>query len=96
MRSSNRLILIAVLAAIMGLSMGNTLAETGKGQQVVYENDFEKTVGQEWSKRTLEFTPKEGRRFLGQFGSETVQLMLVVRALSIGGLSRSSCSPGPG
>ncbi len=84
MKPSKVLLLSIAVATLMVLSLGETFAEPDKAQKVVYENDFEKAVGQEWSKRTLEFTPKEGRRFLGQFGSETVQLMLVVRPLSIG------------
>ncbi|MCK4850229.1 MAG: choice-of-anchor C family protein [Phycisphaerae bacterium] len=67
---------IVLVAAVMVLSLGNAFAKPDKARQVVYENDFEKTVGREWSKRTTEYTPKDGRRFLGQFCNDTVQLSL--------------------
>ena len=44
--------------------------------QVVYENDFETSVGAEWSQTITEVTPAGARTFLGQFGSETVSLDL--------------------
>ncbi len=42
---------------------------------VVYANDFEGTVGPEWSNTSVDIAPG-GRRFLGQFGSEAVSLAL--------------------
>jgi len=42
----------------------------------VYNNDFETTVGAEWSKTTISTTPVGSRNFLGEFGSETVTLTL--------------------
>ncbi|MBI4518976.1 MAG: hypothetical protein HY699_24560 [Deltaproteobacteria bacterium] len=43
---------------------------------VVYSNDFEGTVGPEWSNTTTEATPIGARRFLGQFANETETLTL--------------------
>ncbi len=76
MKPSKVLLLSIAVATLMVLSLGDAFAEPDKAQQVVYENDFEKPVRQEWSKCTTEFTPKDGRRFLGQFGNETAQLTL--------------------
>ncbi|NES19409.1 MAG: filamentous hemagglutinin N-terminal domain-containing protein [Symploca sp. SIO3E6] len=42
----------------------------------VYSNNFEGTVGSEWSNTKTDVTPVGNRRFLGQFGSETVNLTL--------------------
>jgi hypothetical protein len=46
------------------------------GAQEVYNNDFEGAVGPEWSNTSTDTTPVGGRRFLGQFGSNTVSLTL--------------------
>ena len=43
---------------------------------IVYSNNFEGAVGSEWSMTTTDITPTGGRRFLGQFGNETVSLSL--------------------
>jgi hypothetical protein len=42
----------------------------------VYSNNFETTVGSEWSVTRAEVTPNGNRRFLGQFGNDTVSLSL--------------------
>lgn len=42
----------------------------------VYRNDFEGPVGSEWSSRRVDATPVGSRRFLGQFGNDTVTLHL--------------------
>ena len=42
----------------------------------LYSNDFEIGAGGEWSNYEADETPVGGRRFLGQFGSETVTLSL--------------------
>ena len=42
----------------------------------VYSNDFEGTVGPEWSNTSLDTTPAGARRFLGQFGNGLVTLAL--------------------
>jgi hypothetical protein len=42
----------------------------------VYSNDFEGEVGAEWSDRATDVTPVGARRFLGQFGNQTVTLTL--------------------
>ena len=41
-----------------------------------YFNNFEGTVGPEWSSTTTNTTPVGSRRFLGQFGNNTVTLSL--------------------
>ncbi|HIK49316.1 MAG TPA: filamentous hemagglutinin N-terminal domain-containing protein [Oscillatoriales cyanobacterium M59_W2019_021] len=43
---------------------------------VVYENDFEGTVGSEWSDMRTSRTPIGNRGFLGEFSSDTVSLTL--------------------
>lgn len=43
---------------------------------LAYRNDFEGAVGPEWSKTATDVTPLGARRFLGQFGAETVRLKL--------------------
>jgi hypothetical protein len=44
--------------------------------QTVYREDFESAVGSEWSSRATDTTPVGSRKFLGQFGNETVSLSL--------------------
>jgi len=41
-----------------------------------YFNNFEGAVGSEWSNTSTDITPVKARRFLGQFGNETVSLAL--------------------
>ncbi|KAB2663369.1 MAG: hypothetical protein DVB31_10850 [Verrucomicrobia bacterium] len=43
---------------------------------LVYANDFEGPVGPEWSANPTGTTPAGGRRFLGEFGNQTVTLTL--------------------
>lgn len=43
---------------------------------VVYSNDFQGAIGTEWSKTSTDVTPVNNRRFLGQFGNDTVTLTL--------------------
>ena len=76
MKSSKVPMLSIAIAALMALPVTNTLAKSSKAKQVVYKNDFEKTVGREWSLPITDTTPKGGRRFLGQFCNDTVQLTL--------------------
>lgn len=49
---------------------------THKVSAQVYINNFEKSVGKEWSKSSIDKTPNGNLSFLGQFGSETVSLKL--------------------
>ena len=42
----------------------------------VYSSDFEQPPGEEWSARSVETTPKGGRRFLGPFASRKIHLTL--------------------
>ena len=44
--------------------------------RVVYSNDFEGAVGREWSLPITDITPDGNRRFLGQFGNDSVVLAL--------------------
>ena len=76
MQSGKHLVLSVFVLAVIAFCAGSTFAETSNNQRLVYENSFEETVGSEWSNRTIEFTPKDGRRFLGQFGNDTVTLTL--------------------
>lgn len=46
------------------------------GAAMIYDNDFEGTVGSEWTKTTTSVTPIGGRTFLGEFTSELVSLSL--------------------
>ena len=47
------------------------------GGVTVYFNDFERDApGEEWSSRATDVTPKGNRKFLGQFGCESVTLGL--------------------
>ena len=43
---------------------------------VIYSNGFEGSVGPEWSTTLIDVTPAGTRRFLGQFGNDTVSLAL--------------------
>ncbi len=76
MMSSKSLVSIVAFLALTAGWANDGLAEAKDGQQVVYENDFEKAVGPEWSRQATEITPKKERRFLGQFCNDTVQLTL--------------------
>ena len=40
---------------------------------VLYSNDFEGTVGNEWSHTSIDTTPIGNRNFLGEFNPETVE-----------------------
>jgi serine/threonine protein kinase len=44
-------------------------------REVIYSNDFQEIVGSEWSSHLTDIT-QNGRRFLGQFGNDTVSLTL--------------------
>jgi hypothetical protein len=43
---------------------------------IIYTNDFETSVGSEWSATTLDVTPIGSRNFLGQFVNDVVSLSL--------------------
>ena len=76
MKSSKTLVLSVTVATLMVVSVSNVLAQNSTPGPVVYKNDFEKTVGQEWSTPITDTTPKGARRFLGQFCNDTAQLTL--------------------
>ncbi|MBD2270922.1 hypothetical protein H6F62_19745 [Anabaena sp. FACHB-1391] len=49
---------------------------------VIYSNDFQTAAGAAWSNQTLSTTPTGGRKFLGEFSSNTVSLNLNTQANS--------------
>ena len=51
-------------------------AVTSTSAEVIHFSDFEGTVGSEWSSGMVSTTPLGNRRFLGEFGRETVSLTL--------------------
>lgn len=67
---------LAVVTASSVLSFAAIGTNAAQASQLVYSNDFEGTVGSEWSKNSTEMTPKGGRNFLGRFANETVSLKL--------------------
>lgn len=64
--------------SILSVLVGMLWATCGTAAHAapVYRNDFEGTVGREWSSRRVETTPVGSRRFLGQFVNDTVTLNL--------------------
>ena len=65
-----KLVVLAVVAVVLSF-VGSVSAQTQ-----VYFNDFESSVGSEWSNKTRSITPVGGRRFLGEFGNTIVRLTL--------------------
>jgi outer membrane protein assembly factor BamB len=59
-----------------GIFLTTFLAAFGQNNQTVYTNDFEGTVGSEWSNPATDVTSWENRRFLGQFWNQAVNLNL--------------------
>ncbi|QDU44661.1 hypothetical protein Mal52_31470 [Symmachiella dynata] len=62
--------IVAVLTATIALYASHAQAA------MIYQNDFEGTVGSEWSNTSTSVTPIGGRTFLGEFTTETVSLSL--------------------
>jgi hypothetical protein len=62
-------------ASTLPASAGATAPRPAKGE-VVYSTDFQGPLGKQWSAIRAASSPKGGRTFLGQFGSETVSLTL--------------------
>jgi len=54
-------------------------AQTGKATGERYKSDFKRGAGSEWSNTKSDSTPVGGRKFLGQFGNESVTLSLTKR-----------------
>ena len=50
--------------------------------QLIYSNDFQTAAGAAWSNQTIGTTPTGGRKFLGEFGNNTVSLNLNTQANS--------------
>jgi len=72
-------ILLPVYAWGDGISGTTTTTATLTVGQVVYTNDFEDSIGDGWSRGNSTVytdTTPSGRRFLGQFGNDTVSLSL--------------------
>lgn len=65
-RKACLILFVAIMLARPGVVPGD----------IVYFNDFEGEVGAEWSDRTTDVTPIGAKRFLGQFGNQTVTLTL--------------------
>ena len=59
-----------------GNGEGVTLVGAEDAGAPLYSNDFEGTIGAEWSTTATDVTPIGDRRFLGQFGNDTVTLTL--------------------
>jgi len=61
----------------LGNGEGVTLVGANENEiNPLYSNDFESSVGEEWSTGRTDVTPVGNRRFLGQFGNETATLRL--------------------
>jgi len=60
-------------ALVFSVSLAGAQAPPGP---VLYENDFEGSVGSEWSLGRTDTSPLLGRRFLGQFQTEPLSLTL--------------------
>ena len=75
-------LLLASLLTVASLRNAPSVAVSAAAQQPtpcatqVYTNNFETSVGAEWSINRAEVTPTGNRRFLGQFGNDTVSLTL--------------------
>ncbi len=74
--------ILSVASLEMSPQMSPTVIASAATQQPtpcaaqVYTNNFETSVGTEWSINRAEVTPVGNRRFLGQFGNDTVSLSL--------------------
>ena len=62
--------------AVLGVLAFTLASVLPAAAEVVYFNDFEGAVGSEWSNTSTDTTPVGDRKFLGQFGNDTVSLML--------------------
>ena len=84
------LVAIVVFSIVYGGLDHATSADTGENNPIstagsevsgapiiIYNNDFEGVVGSEWSHSSTDITPVGDRRFLGQFGNDTVSLSLL-------------------
>lgn len=69
MRMSRLLSFLMIAALAVPVASAQSLV-------TVYSNDFEGTIGQEWSKRVRSTTPIGNRHFLGEFTGEPVWLAL--------------------
>jgi hypothetical protein len=68
--------LLRCLGAPLFLLTALSLLASASNAQQVYSNDFSGAIGSEWSINTTDITPVGGRRFLGQFSNQTVNLSL--------------------
>jgi hypothetical protein len=68
----------AILAVQMVLLLGCSISamRSMAAAAIVYTNDFQGTIGAEWSNTSTDTTPAAARRFLGQFSNQTVSLTL--------------------
>lgn len=65
-----------VLVSMLALAAVGVLNPAPASAGFIYSNDFQGVVGPEWSSSSTDTTPVGARRFLGQFGNNTVSLTL--------------------
>jgi hypothetical protein len=73
-KKMKKLITICMAAVLIGAVL--TLTANTAVADTIYSNDFESAVGSEWSNTSTAVTPAGARKFLGQFGNQTVSLTL--------------------
>lgn len=66
---------VSIVFALL-VAVGIARVHAAPAPILVYSNDFEGAVGAEWSSILTDTTPIGGRRFLGEFGNDTVTLSL--------------------
>jgi hypothetical protein len=77
MRAAGGAIAACLAAGVfLGAAEAPARAAEGRGGEPVYENDFERAAGEEWSSEKRSRTPKGDRGFLGEFVKEAVTLAL--------------------
>jgi Ca2+-binding RTX toxin-like protein len=64
---------IAVVEGVIGLDLNSYYFANWKN---IYSNNFESPVENEWSNKTVSSTPIGARRFLGQFGNNSIRLSI--------------------
>ncbi len=69
-------LVMTLLAGVLVLGGISPAAARHHGPQIIYQNDFQGSVGPEWSNFATAVTPNGARRFLGQFINNTVSLTL--------------------
>ena len=62
--------------AALWIVLNSTLLPITASASVLYSNDFEGAVGNEWSHTSTSTTPTGNRNFLGEFNPQTVTFTL--------------------